>query len=447
MSTLEQKKKLELGRKSAAATTWLNGSPETADRIELTDVQLDKFRAMLQPVLSSNAFYRHKLTESGLSNPLDIKRIEDLQGLPFTTKEELADDQIESLPYGTNLTFEREHYTRLHQTSGTTGQPLRWLDTEESWDWWARCWASVYRAAGVSRHDRIFFAFSFGPFIGFWSAHRGAEKIGALAVTGGGMSSYQRAKAICDHEVTVLVCTPTYALHLIEVGEDEGIDLAASDIRLAIHAGEPGASVPGTKERIQNAWQAACFDHAGATEVGAWGFDCGVHTGMHVNEAEFICEVIDPVSGQPASEGELVLTNLGRIGSPVIRYRTGDRVSISKSPCQCGRSFIHLDGGIAGRIDDVIIVRGVNIFPSAIENVVRKFPEIGEFAVDVYRRKELDELEIRIEVRPGGNPEDIAVALSKEIRAAFGVLAQTTTVPFGVLPRFDLKARRVSLHR
>ena len=206
---------------------------------------------------------------------------------------------------------------RIHQTSGTTGEPLRCLDTVESWNWWSRCWSSVYRAAGVTAADRVFFAFSFGPFIGFWSGYEGAQLIGALAIPGGGMSSSQRIRAMMVNDITVLVCTPTYALHLAEVAEEEGFDLAASSVNITIHAGEPGASLPTTKKRIEDAWGARCFDHAGATEVGAWGFECQVQSGVHINEGEFIAEVIDPATLEPAVEGELVLTNLGRPGMPV----------------------------------------------------------------------------------------------------------------------------------
>jgi phenylacetate-CoA ligase len=391
-------------------------------------------------------FYRKKLREAGLARADDLRTYEDLRRLPFTTKREISGDQAATPPYGTNLTFPRERYTRIHQTSGTTGEPLRWLDTEESWNWWARCWAAVYKAAGVTDRDRIFFAFSFGPFIGFWSGYQGAQHIGALAVPGGGMSSYQRAKAILDHDISVLVCTPSYALHLIEVAEQEGIKLTDSNVNITIQAGEPGASVPGTKERIENAWGARCYDHAGATEVGAWGFECQAQAGIHVNEGEFICEVIDPDTGAPAEEGELVMTNLGRTGMPIIRYRTGDRVKAHPTACECGRTYLRLDGGVIGRIDDVVIVRGVNVFPSAVENIVRRFPEVGEFAVDVHRRKELDEMEIRVEVR-SGSPEQLAAAVAQELRAGIGIRAKVEPVPFGTLPRFDLKARRFTDHR
>ncbi|NJN69485.1 MAG: phenylacetate--CoA ligase [Nitrospira sp.] len=401
---------------------------------------------MLSPVLQNNSFYRSKLGTAGIKHANEIQTFDDYRRIPFTTKEELSNDQSLHLPYGTNLTFKRENYTRIHQTSGTTGQPLRCLDTEESWSWWARCWAMVYRAAGVSSRDRIFFAFSFGPFIGFWSAHEGARVIGAMSIPGGGMSSQQRVKAIFDNEVTVLVCTPTYALHLGEIAKEEGMDLANSSVKINIHAGEPGTSIPGTRKRIESIWKAKCYDHAGATEVGAWGFECLAQQGPHLNESEFICEVIDPVTGDRAQEGELVISNLGRVGMPVIRYRTGDRVKLNTDLCECGRTFHRLDGGVIGRVDGVIVIRGINVFPSAIENIVRQFPEVGEFTVDVSRNRELDEMELRMEVTTEDS-EAIAAAVAREIRNALTLRVAVKIVPHGTLPRFDLKARRFNDYR
>lgn len=427
-------------------TSYLDPFIETLGREALGQVQVRKLQMMIQALLPGNKFYRRKLNAAGVKSHRDIRSLADFRGLPFTTKDELSRDQVSDPPYGTNLTFSRENYTRIHQTSGTTGEPLKWLDTEESWKWWTRCWAAVYRAAGVTSRDRIFFAFSFGPFIGFWSAYDGAQRIGALAVPGGGMSSYQRLKAILDHGISVLVCTPTYALHLAEVAEQEGVDLAGSDLNITIHAGEPGASVPSTKARIEAAFGARCYDHAGATETGAWGFECQSQAGLHANEGEFICEVLDPATGERADEGELVITNLGRVGMPLIRYRTGDRVRLNGEPCECGRSFVRYEGGVIGRIDDVLIVRGINVFPSAVENIVRRFPEVGEFAVDVFRRGELDEMEVRIEVK-NGESDDVAAAVAKELRNGLGLRAQVRPVQFGTLPRFDLKARRFTDHR
>jgi len=425
---------------------YLDRFIETMGREALREIQLKKFQLLMDQVMASNAFYRHKFTQAGLASAADIRKLEDMRQLPFTVKQELSADQEKTPPYGTNLTFDRGQYTRIHQTSGTTGEPLRWLDTEDSWKWWARCWATVYRAAGVVPQDRVFFAFSFGPFIGFWSAYEGAHQIGALSIPGGGMSSYQRINAILTHGVTVLVCTPTYAMHLAEVAEEQGIDIRNSSVRITIQAGEPGASLSGTKARIEEAWGARCYDHAGATEVGAWGFECQSQQGLHLNEGEFIFEVIDPATGLAADEGELVVTNLGRIGMPIIRYRTGDRAKLLKTPCECGRSYWRLDGGVAGRIDDVFIVRGINVFPSAIENIVRRFPEVGEFAVDIFRRKILDEIEVRIEVKDT-DPGTLASVVANEIRNNLGIRVQVIPVPFGTLPRFDLKARRFTDHR
>jgi phenylacetate-CoA ligase len=427
-------------------TSYLDPFIESLGAQALEQIQLKRLQLMLGPVLRSNTFYRRKLREAGVSRPDDIRSIQDLRRLPFTTKSELSADQGMNPPYGTNLTFPRDHYTHIHQTSGTTGEPLRWLDTDDSWRWWARCWATVFRAAGVTARDRIFFAFSFGPFIGFWSGYEGAQYLGALAVPGGGMSSYQRLKAILANDISVVVCTPTYALHLAEVAEQEGIDLPASGVNVTIHAGEPGASLAATKDQIESAWGARCYDHAGATEVGAWGFECLAQSGIHLNQGEFIHEVIDPGTGEPAEEGELVMTNLGRSGMPAIRYRTGDHVRLDRGTCDCGRSFTRLAGGVIGRVDDVLIVRGINVFPSAIENIVRRFQEVGEFAVDVTRRGELDDLVVRVEVREG-DPDAVAAAVAKEFRAGIGLRMDVEAVPFGTLPRFDLKARRLTDHR
>lgn len=410
------------------------------------EVQMKLLQSYLAEILRTNEFYKEKYADVGLTSAADLSRIEDFGELPFTAKRELSEDQEAHPPYGRNLTYPRAAYTRVHQTSGTSGKPLRWLDDEGSWHWWIRCWEAVYRAAGISAEDRIFFAFSFGPFIGFWSAYDAAQSLGALAIPGGGMSSYQRLVALLDHEVTVLICTPTYALHLAEVAESEGIDLRANSVRTTVHAGEPGGSIPATKRRMESLWGVSCFDHAGATEVGAWGFECEAHDGVHVNESEFIAEVIDPGTGAAAQEGELVLTNLGRAGMPVIRYRTGDYVRPMRSPCRCGRTFIRLQGGVLGRTDDVLIVRGINVFPSAIENIIRRFPEVSEFSVTVDRPDNLDVLEIKIEVK-NEDSERVVSAIHREVRNALGLRAEVKAIDVGALPRFDLKARRFSDRR
>ncbi len=419
---------------------------EILPREALAVLQLEKLRALLKTIFAGNAFYAEKLKAAGIGCPEDVQTFADFAHLPLTTRAELSADQIQTPPYGTNLSYPVETFTRIHQTSGTTGQRLRWLDTAESWDWWGRCWAQVYNAAQITSADSIFFAFSFGPFIGFWSGHEGARAIGALAIPGGGMSSEQRLQAVVENRVTALVCTPTYALHLAEVAAAKGIDLAASAVRTTIHAGEPGVNLPATRARIESAWGARAFDHAGATEVGAWGFECQEQAGLHLNEGEFICEIIDPKSGAAADEGELVITNLGRHGMPVLRYRTGDQALIERAPCACGRSFYRLRGGVIGRVDDALIIRGIVVYPSSIENVVRQFPEVVEFAVDIYRRRALDELELRAELNTGADG-DMVEQLAQALSHHLGLRADVKIVAGGSLPRFELKARRFTDHR
>ncbi len=400
---------------------------------------------MLDAIAPANEFYRRKFGNIDLRQ---MDSLDQVHKLPFTTKGELVDDQQKHPPFGTDLSFPQERYIRIHQTSGTTGKPMYWLDTEESWDWWAECWKVVFEAAGVRPGDRIFFAFSFGPFIGFWAGWEGARKLGAMAVSGGAQSTAQRLKSIVDYGATVLVCTPTYALHMASEAKKAGMDLAkVCAIRITIHAGEPGASIPSTKKLIEESWGARCYDHAGATEVGAFGFECHVQpSGIHVNEDEFIAEVIDPATRQPVvpgSEGELVITNLGRLGSPLIRYRIGDLVRPSLQPCACGRPFILLEGGVLGRADDMTIVRGVNVFPSAVENVLREFSEIEEFRVEVSAQNAMQEMKLIVEPHPTESAaHELAERVGRRVRERIGLRPQVETVAPGTLPRFELKAKR-----
>ena len=393
------------------------------------DAQWARLSAKLPELRQKNPFYRAKLSD----------RAGDLGELPFTTKAELSEDQAAHPPFGTNLTYPTERYVRLHQTSGTTGRPLRILDDAESWEWWRGCWQPTYRAAGVTVRDRIFFAFSFGPFVGFWSAFAGAERLGALCLTGGAMSTTERVASILATEATVVMCTPTYALRLAEAAREEGIDLARSALRVSIHAGEPGASIPTTRERIEKELGVEAFDHTGATEIGAYGFSCSARDGVHINESEFIAEILDARTGaaRDEGEGELVLTNLGRWGMPVIRYRTGDRVIALRGVCSCGRTLVKLAGGIAGRVDDMVTVRGVNVFPSAIEAIIRRFEEVGEYRVELATVREMDELHCTVEA-----PADVAERVAAAIHRELGIRCKVETVAPGTLPRFEMKAKR-----
>ena len=393
---------------------------------EIRDQQLKKLRAGLTAVLTGNQFWRDRL--HGVDGWDDFKR------LPLTSKSELLADQASHPPFGTNLTYSVDRYVRLHQTSGSSGElPLRWLDTAESWEWWLRIWAEhVYRAASVTPADRVFLAFSFGPFIGFWSAFGGAERLGALCISGGAMTSEQRVRSILDLGATVLLSTPTYALRLADVARGMGVDLAESSVRVTIHAGEAGASIPATRDAIEAAWSASSFDHTGMTELGPTGFSCSARDGVHLIESEFIFEVTD--------DGELVATNLGRWGMPLIRYRTGDRVVVSREPCPCGSPFMKIVGGIQGRVDDMFTVRGVNLYPSQVEDIVRRHPGVAEFVIEHRRERRMDEVALLVETSAASFS---AERLEADLRQALGVRLDCRVVPAGTLPRSDLKSRRI----
>jgi len=415
---------------------------EALDREALRARQWERVQALARALHPGNAFVSARWGTAGLAGAGDLRGWDDFFRLPFTRKAELVEDQIAHPPFGSNLTYPLERYVRVHQTSGTTGTPLRWLDTQESWDWWLRCWGFVFRGAGIGPADRVFFPFSFGLFIGFWAGFEGARALGALAIPGGGQDSAQRLAAIEALGVTALCCTPSYALHLAETARERGLDLGRLGVATTVHAGEPGAGIPAVRARIEAAWGARAYDHAGMTEMGAYGFECAAQAGLHVNESEFIVEIVDPVSGAPTREGELVLSNLGRLGSPLLRYRTGDRVRAATGPCECGRTFFRLDGGILGRVDDMLVVRGVNVFPSALEGIVRRFPAVDEFQIEVYRRQAMDEVRLLVEVGEG-RAAQVAPAVQETLRVELGIRIEVVPVPARTLPRYELKARRL----
>ncbi len=424
--------------------SFYDRSLETLDRTRLAELQDGKLRRLMAE-LAAHPFYCRKLAGAGV-DPAQVRRCADLAALPFTTKAELLESQREHPPYGELLTYPLSCYRYLHQTSGTSGRPLLWLDTEDDWQTWLRSWGHVYRGAGVGEDDVVFCAFSFGPYVAHWSALAGARQVGALTLPGAGLSSVQRLERMLEHRATVLVSTPTYALHLAEVAEAEGFDLAASPVRVTIHAGEPGASVANVKRQIEEAWGARAFDHAGATEVGAWGFDCQADDlAIHLNELELSFEVVDPETCKPVADGErgeLVITTLGRLGMPVVRYRTGDLAVRSREPCPCGRTLSRLAGGVLGRADDMLIVRGVNVYPSAVDNLVRGVPEIVEYEVEIRRRQSLDDLLIKVETAPGAPFEPVEQTLLDAFKSSLGIRVDVACAQAGSLPRYELKARR-----
>lgn len=425
-------------------------NPESLSREAITARQTERLQHLLAEIAKTNPFWRSRLTQSSLSMS-DLRNVEDLSKLPLLTKQELVDDQNAHPPFGTNLTFPLNGYARLHQTSGTTGKPMRWLDTTESWSWFMDCWEQIYRIAEIRNDDIFAFPFSFGPFIGFWGAFEGAQRIGNLSLTMGGMTSEARLRMMLEMNATVVCCTPTYAMRLIDVAEAAGIQLNESAIRLLIVAGEPGGAIPAIRTRIEEGFGARVLDHWGMTDIGALGIEpFNAPGGLLILETECIAEILNPQTSEPVSPGELgelVITNLGRIGQPVIRYRTGDLVRAATTPCPSGLNLLRLEGGILGRVDDMVTIRGNNVFPSSLDAILREIPEIVEYRITVETQRSMPHMKIEIEpvVNSDGeanSAERIVQQVRQAIKDRLNFQAEVIPVAVDSLPRFELKGRR-----
>lgn len=407
------------------------------DRAALRSLQLEKLNRVLYAA-KAQPFYADRLANIAL--PLtDLNQLGDL---PILTKSELIPER-RGQP-GRIFGLPRQQYVRMHQTSGTSGWPMPVYDTADDWDWFLHCWQFVLDAADVTRDDVAMMAFSFGPFIGFWTANDALVQRGAMVVPGGGMTSEARLQTIVDNQCTVICCTPTYALHLVAVAREKNVDLPASSVTRIIVAGEPGGSVPIVRKRIEEGWGVTVIDHSGASELGAWGFGSADGRGMHVIETEFIAELLhfddSSPQGIPTTEGgdaELVLTNLGRLGGPAIRYRTGDIVQGTIDHDQDCR-FLWLDGGVLGRADDMMVIRGVNVFPSSIEAIVREIDPSAEFRIIATRENEMDQLSVEAEL-----DDTRVIRLSDLLRDRLAMRVDVRRVPVGTLPQFQAKARRL----
>ena len=337
--------------------------------------QDERLAELLDLVLETNPFQQARVEEAGLGARPSLSE------LPPLTKRDLVADQERHRPFGTNLTYPLERYTQLFQTSGTTAHPLRVLETAEDWDWWRSRFAHTMTAAGLDSSDRVALAFSFGPHVQFWAAKEGLQEIGAMGVSMGGMGSVQRLQTLAEVEATTLWCTPTYALHLLEVAVEQRLESTLESVERVLCTGEPGGSLPGLRSRIEEGFGAVCIDHAGLTEAGPFGDPCVGGHGLHIDENEFVCEILnEDLSPTPQGErGELVITPLHLTGFPAIRYRTGDSVIATDEQCPAGHPGRWLPGGIVGRTDDMVVVRGMNVYPSAIEEAVRQVRTTGEF--------------------------------------------------------------------
>lgn len=412
------------------------------DRVRLRSNQWRKLRSIVLNLATTDSFYGKKIREWELKVSR-LNRIDDfIAQVPFTSKADIQADRAENPPFGTNLTRAIHQYTRFCQTSGTsTGQPMAWLDTPESWEAMLKCWQRVFEAAGlVKGRDRIFFAFSFGPFLGFWTAYEAAAK-DYLVIPAGGLSSQARLEAMARYGATVLCCTPTYALRLGElIGESSGVERMSLRINKIIVAGETGGSVPEVRSRLEKLWDSRVFDHHGMTEVGPVSYEAeDMPRQLIVLEDAYLAEVVDPKTGKEVEDGEcgeLILSTLDRTACPLLRYRTGDWV---KKKLHRGRLI--LDGGILSRLDDMVVVRGVNIYPSAIDAVVRQFPEVIEFMVEQRKVDAMDEIELLVEV-DGNVARPLLKKIESKLRDTFSLRIPVRLAEPESLPRHEFKAKR-----
>ena len=405
--------------------------------------QLAALNRLIAEIAPTNQFYRRKLTAAGGLAGFD-SLAHFRERMPFTTKVELARDQVENPPYGSTLTYPQETYTRFHQTSGTGGRPIIWLDNNGSWQWLLENWKIIWQKAGAVRGDAVFFAFSFGPFLGFWSAFDSAIQLGLRAIPAGGMSSSERLRFLLARRPRILCCTPTYALRLAEVARQQSVDLRDSGVERVMVAGEPGGSVPEIRARIEQSWPTArVVDHHGMTEVGPVSYGCPEQpTLLRLMHHRYVCEVLRPGTNEPISpgaSGELVLTTLGRDACPLLRYRTGDLVRPVELDGEDPLGFA-LDGGILGRVDDMVIVRGVNLYPAAVDAAIQALGGVREYQVEIDNRPTLPEVRIRFEATD--EARDPTSELAAHLRATFQIRIEVERVAGGALPVFEFKARR-----
>ncbi len=439
----------------AVQSPYWNPKVETLERSRLEALQLAKLRRQAVWALQRSPWYGRALGAAGFDAASlgSLSSLDDLAKLPMLTREQWMNSQFEHPPYGEIPTIGGDGAIRVHTTSGTTGKgPLRALDSRKDWAWIAEMWAYGIWGCGVRPSDTAYIAFGYGSFIGFWGLHYSMEKIGVLNVPGGAQSTESRVRQIIDFDVTVVASTPTYALRVAQEAQALGIDLRGSNVQRVILSGEPAGSIPQTKALIEEQWGAKAFDTAGMTEIGTiMVFECEHQPGgTHIIEDHVIEEVINPETLVPVpygEAGERVVTSFGRGSTPLLRYRTGDLVcKIPASRCSCGRGFDIYEGGILGRVDDVKIIRGTNVYPRAIEAIVREFPEVDEFQTVITREGVRDEITLRVEPKAEWS-EDRWAGLSETLHSRLamaheGLNFRVERAGAGELPRFELKAQR-----
>jgi phenylacetate-CoA ligase len=424
---------------------------ETLPHEKIRSLQLEKFKRIFRWGFDQSKFYRALYDEAGIK-PDDIRSFEDIHHVPAVEKSMLRDIQRKDpFPYGDGLCVPLKEVVEYRQTSGTTGQPVYQPDTWQDWEWWAESWAFILWAQGYRPADRVFIPFGYNVFVAFWAGHYGAEKLGCEVVPGGVLDTTARILKVQELNATAMLATPTYILGMAATAKNKmGLDPAALTIDKITCAGEPGASIPNTKKRMEEAWGAKVYDHAGATEIGAWSYECEAQPGgIHVNEALFLLEIEDldtgEITNEPGRRGKMIITALDRQAQPCIRFDSKDIIEWSGKPCPCGRTFRVIKGGVVGRADDITKVKGVLLAPSAIEEVVRGMEGLGdEFEVVVDKVGNVDRIFLKVELSPGseGRRQRIERQLIDQLRLKTNLRYDLEFHEYGKLPRYEVKAKR-----
>ncbi len=434
-----------------ADSPYWNPYLETLPRERLQALQLAKFKRIFQWTWEHSRFHRSLYDDAGIA-PGDIRTFADIRRVPKVEKSMMRDIQgKDPFPYGDALCVPLEEVSVFRQTSGTTGRPVYQPDTWQDWEWWAECWAYILWAQGYRPRDRVFIPFGYNIFVAFWAGHYAAEKLGCEVVPGGVLDTQARILKIQELRATAMMATPTYVLGMAETAKNKmGIDPAQLTIEKITCAGEPGASIPSTKRRMEAAWHAKVYDHAGATEIGAWSFECRAQPGgMHVNEAFFLVEIEDLQTGEiieePGRRGKMVITALDRYAQPCVRFDAKDVIAWDERECDCGRTFRLIRGGVVGRADDITKVKGVLLAPAAIEEVVRGIDGLGdEYEVVVDRPADMDRITLKVELMPGAEDRagEIEAQLKDQLRLKTNLGYKLEFHEYGRLPRYEVKARR-----
>jgi phenylacetate-CoA ligase len=424
---------------------------ETLPREKIRTLQLNKFKRIFRWAYENSRFHRALYDDAGIS-PEDIRSFEDIHRVPSIEKSMMRDIQRKDpYPYGDALCVSLEDVAVFRQTSGTTGQPVYQPDTWQDWEWWSECWAFILWAQGYRPEDRVFIPFGYNIFVAFWAGHYAAEKIGCEVVPGGVLDTQARILKIQELKATAMMATPTYVLGMADTARNKmNIEPSALSIDKITCAGEPGASIPATKKRMEDAWGARVYDHAGATEIGAWSYECTHQPGgIHVNEAFFLVEIMDFDTGrvidEPGKRGKMIITALDRFAQPCVRFDSKDVIEWDDRKCPCGRTFRLIKGGVVGRADDITKVKGVLLAPAAIEEVVRSIDGLGdEYEVVVDKLGDVDRIKLKVEFTPGkeDSAKEIEGRLKDQLRLKTNLSYRIEFYDYGSLPRYDVKARR-----